>query len=126
MLFSFDYPLSSLNHRACQSMSGISGPAICYAAKIFSGSPYDHIGIVVEDLDGPQCDVNNNNNNNNNNPGGGGGGGGTIRNKLYMLEANFGGVTCYPLHDRIEKTKVSNIYAIYTEHSWCLNEFKIS
>ena len=105
--------------RSCPSMSGVAGPAICYAAKIFSGSAYDHIGIVVEDLDGTRYGDDGGSSSGsssgsstcNNSPDAGRS---NTRNKLYMLEANFGGVTCYPLNDRIGKTKVSVIYAIYT------------
>lgn len=35
--------------RPCLKMGGFFGAAICAAAKLMSGSPFDHIGVVVRE-----------------------------------------------------------------------------
>jgi hypothetical protein len=72
--------------RPCLSMNPISA-AICCGAKILSINntlSYDHLGIVVENMDDPE-------------------------RKLYLLEANINGVTCRPLSERLARTKAKAI-----------------
>lgn len=36
--------------RPCLKMGGFFGAAICAAAKVVGGSPFDHVGVVVRSL----------------------------------------------------------------------------
>jgi hypothetical protein len=62
---------------------------ICIAAKVSALNQYDHIGLVVEctEHDDEKYKY----------------------GELYLLEANIGGVTMYPLQERIGKSKARQI-----------------
>lgn len=72
--------------RQCLMMPTIPA-GICMAAKLTSFSPYDHVGIVVERVENNE-------------------------KKLFILEANMGGVTCLPLIDRLKLSKKSNLISV--------------
>jgi hypothetical protein len=57
------------------------GAVLCASSKAVSGSPYDHIGVVVRAQDG----------------------------QLLMLEAALTGVVAYPLKERLRRSKSRNI-----------------
>jgi hypothetical protein len=57
---------------------------VCCGAKLFSGSSYDHIGIVIQE---------------------------PLTEALFIMEANMGGVTLIPLKNRIERTS-SRVLAV--------------
>ncbi|CAM9376650.1 unnamed protein product, partial [Hapterophycus canaliculatus] len=67
--------------RPCLKMGGFFGAAICAAAKLMSGSPFDHIGVVVKDEKGLNV----------------------------MVEASFSGVAVRPLCERIRRSSASQI-----------------
>ena len=63
--------------RPCASMT-LSPALICFGAKLFAGSMFDHVGLVVEHPETSQ---------------------------LLILEANVSGVSLRPLSDRLARTK---------------------
>ncbi|CAN0249236.1 unnamed protein product [Scytosiphon promiscuus] len=67
--------------RPCLKMGGFFGAAICAAAKLMSGSPFDHIGVVVKDENGLNT----------------------------MVEASFSGVAVRPLSERVRRSSASQI-----------------
>ena len=77
-----------LFNRPCVAMQPMAS-FICYAAKITALSQFDHVGIVVECTDHKNDKFQ--------------------YGDLYLLEANMGGVTLYPLLDRLSKSKAKVI-----------------
>ncbi|CAM9345973.1 unnamed protein product, partial [Ectocarpus sp. 8 AP-2014] len=67
--------------RPCLKMGGFFGAAICAAAKVVGGVPFDHIGVVVKDEKGLNA----------------------------MVEASFSGVAVRPLCERIRRSSASQI-----------------
>eukprot|EP00752_Nemacystus_decipiens_P004689 g4277.t1 len=67
--------------RPCLKMGGFFGAAVCAAAKVMGGSPFDHIGVVVKDENGLNS----------------------------MVEASFSGVAVRPLCERIRRSSASQI-----------------
>jgi len=74
--------------RPCFQMPPLAS-CICIAAKVSALNQYDHIGLVVE------CTEHDNEK--------------YKYGQLYLLEANIGGVTMYPLQERISKSKAKQI-----------------
>ena len=69
-----------LFNRRCLTFSPF-GAAICFTAKAYARSRWDHIGIIVKDPDG----------------------------SLHLLDAGFGGVRKFPLRDRLERSKSDDL-----------------
>eukprot|EP00903_Cladosiphon_okamuranus_P018581 g17104.t1 len=67
--------------RPCLKMGGFFGAAVCAAAKVMSGSPFDHVGVVVKDENGLNT----------------------------MVEASFSGVAVRPLCERVRRSSASQI-----------------
>ncbi|CAM9508508.1 unnamed protein product, partial [Ectocarpus fasciculatus] len=67
--------------RPCLKMGGFFGAAICAAAKMVGGVPFDHIGVVVRDEKGLNV----------------------------MVEASFSGVAVRPLCERVRRSSASQI-----------------
>ncbi|CAB1121396.1 unnamed protein product [Ectocarpus sp. CCAP 1310/34] len=67
--------------RPCLKMGGFFGAAICAAAKVVGGVPFDHIGVVVKDEKGLNV----------------------------MVEASFSGVAVRPLCERVRRSSASQI-----------------
>jgi hypothetical protein len=66
--------------RRCESMS-LFGAVLCWAAKLFSGSRWDHVGVIVEDPLG----------------------------ELRLLEAGFSGVQAHRLRERLRRSQAHNV-----------------
>ncbi|CAN0560653.1 unnamed protein product, partial [Ectocarpus sp. 12 AP-2014] len=67
--------------RPCLKMGGFFGAAICAAAKVVGGVPFDHIGVVVKDEKGLNV----------------------------MVEASFSGVAVRPLYERVRRSSATQI-----------------
>lgn len=70
-----------LFNRRCTSMS-LAGAALCLAAKIFSNSQWDHVGIIIRH---------------------------PATGELLFLEADFGGVKLRSLEERVRRSKSNEI-----------------
>lgn len=70
-----------LFNRRCTSMSP-SGAVLCFVAKVFSNSIWDHVGVVIRD---PRT------------------------GELLFLEADFGGVKLRSLEERVRRSKSNEI-----------------